>query len=120
MSAELETLDVYLNESGPVEKQPFTKTERLPDSEIPAPARALASGKLRITGAVADADAAEAHIMLLHADCPGDAEELRDELKAARPDAGEIGITSLGVVIGAHCGPGFLAAVYLCGGRSME
>ena len=58
MSAELETLDVYLNESGPVEKQPFTKTERLPDSEIPAPARALASGKLRITGAVADADAA--------------------------------------------------------------
>ena len=69
---------------------------------------------------LAVADAAEAHIMLLHADCLGDAEELRDELKAARPDVGEIGITSLGVVIGAHCGPGFLAAVYLCGGRSME
>ena len=26
-------------------------------------------------------------------------------------------ITSLGVVIGAHCGPGLLTVFYLCGGR---
>ncbi len=69
---------------------------------------------------LADRDASEAHVVLLHADCLADAEELREELKTMRPDIGDISITSLGVVIGAHCGPGFLAAVYLCGGRSME
>ena len=31
----------------------------------------------------------------------------------------EMGV-ELGVVIGAHCGPGLLAAFYLCGGRSPD
>jgi len=49
-----------------------------------------------------------------------DAEHVRDTVKAAYPQLGEISITSLGVVIGAHCGPGLLAVFYLCGGRQPE
>lgn len=56
-------------------------------------------------------------IHILHADCRADAEHLRDELKQARPDLGEITITQLGVVIGAHCGPGLLTVFYLCDER---
>ena len=33
------------------------------------------------------------------------------------PDLGEISITGLGVVIGAHCGPGLLTVFYFCNGR---
>ena len=56
-------------------------------------------------------------ICILHADCLTDAEHVRDTVKAAYPQLGEITISSLGVVIGAHCGPGLLAVFYLCGGR---
>lgn len=59
-------------------------------------------------------------IHILHADCESDAEYVRDAVKAAYPQLGEITITSLGVVIGAHCGPGLLAVFYLCGGRQPE
>ena len=45
---------------------------------------------------------------------------IRDEVKKAYPQIGEVHISSLGVVIGAHCGPGLLAAFYLCGGRSPD
>ena len=54
---------------------------------------------------------------ILHADCLADAETVRAEVLRAHPDMGPILITSLGVVIGAHCGPGLLAVFYLCGGR---
>ena len=57
---------------------------------------------------------------ILHADCLADAEFIRDEVKNAHPDMGEITISSLGVVIGAHCGPGLLAIFYLCSGRKAE
>ena len=57
---------------------------------------------------------------LLHADCRADAEFVRDTVKAAYPQMGEVSITNLGVVIGAHCGPGLLAAFYLCSGRFPE
>jgi len=62
-----------------------------------------------------DATGTEVHI--LHADCLADAEYLKDEIKKAYPQTGEITITSLGVVIGAHCGPGLLTVFYLCDGR---
>ncbi len=62
-------------------------------------------------------DAAGTEIRILHADCLADAEHIRDEIKAACPQVGEISISQLGVVIGAHCGPGLLAVFYLCGGR---
>ena len=54
---------------------------------------------------------------ILHADCFSDAEWLRTQVLTAHPDMGEVRITSLGVVIGAHCGPGLLTVFYLCRGR---
>ncbi len=62
-------------------------------------------------------DATGTEIHILHADCLSDAEYIRSEIKKGCPQAGEINITSLGVVIGAHCGPGLLTVFYLCGGR---
>lgn len=62
-----------------------------------------------------DTTGLEMHI--LQADCMADAEFVRDEVKKAFPDMGEISITGLGVVIGAHCGPGLLTVFYLCSGR---
>ena len=55
---------------------------------------------------------------ILQADCYDDAAYIRDEVKKAHPEIGEITITSLGVVIGAHCGPGLLTVFYLCNGRT--
>lgn len=56
-------------------------------------------------------------MLILHADCLADAQWVRDQVRAAHPEMGEIQISSLGVVIGAHTGPGLLTAFYLCGGR---
>ena len=65
-------------------------------------------------------DPAGHEVHILHADCREDAEWVRDEIKKAYPQVGEITITQLGVVIGAHCGPGLLTVFYLCGGRNAE
>ena len=54
---------------------------------------------------------------ILNADCLADAEHVRDEVRAAFPDMGEITISNLGVVIGVHCGPGLLTVFYFCNGR---
>ena len=56
-------------------------------------------------------------MLILHADCLNDAQWVRDQVRAAIPEMGEITISSLGVVIGAHTGPGLLTAFYLCGSR---
>jgi DegV family protein with EDD domain len=56
-------------------------------------------------------------INILQADCREDAEYVRDEIKKAYPTVGEITITGLGVVIGAHCGPGLLTVFYFCNKR---
>ena len=79
--------------------------------------KAITDGIIHDLSAV-DPTGTEIHI--LHADCESDAEHVRDTVKAAYPRLGEITITSLGVVIGAHCGPGLLAVFYLCGGRQPE
>ena len=76
--------------------------------------KAISDGILHDLEAV-DTNGLEMHI--LHADCREDAETVRSAVLSAHPDMGEITITSLGVVIGAHCGPGLLAVFYLCGGR---
>lgn len=55
---------------------------------------------------------------ILHADCREDAEYVRDRLKELYPTAGEITITGLGVVIGAHCGPGLFTIFYRTEGRT--
>ena len=62
-------------------------------------------------------DAAGMDIHILQADCREDAEKVKSEILTAHPEIGEITITSLGVVIGAHCGPGLLTVFYLCDGR---
>ncbi|MBQ8074467.1 MAG: DegV family protein [Oscillospiraceae bacterium] len=59
-------------------------------------------------------------MLILHADCLKDAEYIRDNVKKTYPDFGDIRISSLGVVIGAHCGPGLLAIFYLCSGRQPD
>ena len=69
---------------------------------------------------LAQVDTAGLDMLILNADCLSDAEWLRDEVRKAHPDMGEIRISSLGVVIGAHCGPGLLTVFYLCSGRSAE
>ena len=79
--------------------------------------RAILSGVLNDLSRV---DAAGAKIRILHADCEADAEWLRGELFQAHPELGEITISGLGVVIGAHCGPGLLTVFYLCDGRRPE
>ncbi len=65
-----------------------------------------------------DATGEEMHI--LHADCYDDAKWVADEVRAVHPEMGEITITQLGVVIGAHCGPGLLTCFYLCNSRQPE
>lgn len=52
------------------------------------------------------------HIIINHADCISEAEWLRDELRKAYPTLGQIEILSLGIIIGAHCGPGLLTVFY--------
>ena len=51
--------------------------------------------------------------LINHADCEEDAKYVRDKLMEAYPSIGEIRIQGLGVVIGAHCGPGLLAIFYM-------
>ena len=65
-------------------------------------------------------DAAGTEFLILHADCLTDAEFVRDDIWRAFPQVGEMNISSLGVVIGAHCGPGLLTVFYLCGGRTPD
>jgi DegV family protein with EDD domain len=66
---------------------------------------------------LAEIDPTGTEIDILQADCRAAAEYVRGEIKKAFPMVGEINITALGVVIGAHCGPGLLTVFYLCGGR---
>ncbi len=69
---------------------------------------------------LSEIDCTGAEIHILQADCRGDAEWVRDAIREAYPQVGEITITSLGVVIGAHCGPGLLTVFYFCNGRRPE
>ncbi|MDO4892535.1 MAG: DegV family protein [Eubacteriales bacterium] len=65
-------------------------------------------------------DCTGAEIHILHADCLSDAELVSSAIRSEFPMIGKIEITSLGVVIGAHCGPGLLTVFYFCGGRTPE
>lgn len=79
--------------------------------------KAIRDGILHDLAAI---DASGRDIHILHADCLADAEWVRDQVIAAVPEIGRITITSLGVVIGAHCGPGLLTVFYLCERRNPE
>ena len=65
-------------------------------------------------------DCTGAEIHILHADCLGDAELVSEAIRSVLKKKKKIEITSLGVVIGAHCGPGLLTIFYFCGGRKPE
>ena len=80
--------------------------------------KAILDGVLHDLEKVEDPTGLRVHI--LQADCRADAEALRDGIREAYPQLGEITITGLGVVIGAHCGPGLLTVFYLCSGREPE
>lgn len=54
---------------------------------------------------------------ILHADCMEDAEYVKNALLEAFPNVKEISITGLGVVIGAHCGPGLFTIFYMSDAR---
>ena len=51
-------------------------------------------------------------VHILHADCLDDAQWLKDQLLVAYPSIGTVVISSLGIIIGAHCGPGLLTVFY--------
>ena len=57
-------------------------------------------------------DPKESVMIILNADCPHDAENLKKELLAKVPEL-EIRIDNVGPVIGAHCGPGTLAICFM-------
>ena len=65
-------------------------------------------------------DCTGAEIHILHADCLDDAQTVSSAIRSEFPMVGKIEITSLGVVIGAHCGPGLLTVFYFCNGRTPE
>ena len=52
------------------------------------------------------------HIIINHADCEEDAQWLKSELMKLFPTIGGVDILPLGVIIGAHCGPGLLTVFY--------
>ncbi len=58
----------------------------------------------------------EPEFLINHADCMDDAEYVRDRILETYPDA-KITISGLGVVIGAHCGPGLFTVFYMTGAR---
>jgi len=57
-------------------------------------------------------DPAESMVIILHADAPEDARELKELALKKIPDL-QIRIDNIGPVIGAHCGPGTLAITFL-------
>lgn len=54
--------------------------------------------------------------LINHADCLEDAEFMRDRIMEMHPDA-KVSISGLGVVIGAHCGPGLFTVFYMTNAR---
>ena len=52
-------------------------------------------------------------VFILHADCLEDAEFMRDKVLETFPTVAKVTITNLGIVIGAHCGPGLFTIFYL-------
>jgi len=56
-------------------------------------------------------------VLIAHADCGADAEQMKQAIRETYPDIGEITIYELGPTIGCHVGPDFLACAYIANGR---
>ena len=61
-------------------------------------------------------DAVKPEFLINHADCIEDAEYVKGKILEMFPDA-TVNISGLGVVIGAHCGPGLLTVFYMTDAR---
>ena len=59
-------------------------------------------------------------IRINHADCLEDAEFVKEQILATYPSIKEISVNNLGVVIGAHTGPGLLAVFYMTDERKKD
>ena len=59
-------------------------------------------------------------IRINHADCLEDAEFVKEQILATYPSIKEISVNNLGVVIGAHTGPGILAVFYMTDERKKD
>ena len=62
----------------------------------------------------------ETIIQINHADCLEESKMIKDRLMEAFPNLKEVRITNLGVVIGAHTGPGLMAIFYMTDGRRIK
>lgn len=60
----------------------------------------------------------EMEFLINHADCLEDAEYVKNRLLEKFPSIKSIQISGLGVVIGAHCGPGLFTIFYMCKERT--
>jgi DegV family protein with EDD domain len=82
----------------------------IPADKVPGRNKAIA----KVTDQVlAEADMLDEYpIVVLHADCPSDAERIKEKLKAGLPQA-EIWLQDIGPVIGAHCGPGTIGICFV-------
>ncbi len=58
-------------------------------------------------------DAANQTLIIMHADCPEDAARLEALIRERVPDLQAIQTVFVGPVIGAHCGPGTIAACFM-------
>ncbi len=61
-------------------------------------------------------ETAKPEFLINHADCMDDAEYVKSKILESYPDA-DITVSGLGVVIGAHCGPGLIAVFYMTDAR---
>ena len=61
-------------------------------------------------------DTSKTEFLINHADCMEDAEYVKGKILETYPDA-KVTISGLGVVIGAHCGPGLLTVFYMTDAR---
>lgn len=59
-------------------------------------------------------------VRINHADCIEDAEFMKAKIEEMFPGVKDITITGLGVIIGAHCGPGLLTVFYKADKRTAE
>ena len=62
-------------------------------------------------------DPSEQTVVIMHGDIPEEAEVLADMLRNRIPEIRDIRIQIVGPVIGAHCGPGTLACIFMGKGR---
>ena len=65
-------------------------------------------------------DSEDSKVRILHADCLEDAQYVKDSILQNFTKVKDVEISSLGVVIGAHCGPGLFTIFYMAKSREAK